>query len=955
LESSETAIQAALLRPVDKAFPLSNIGEKRTNPYQMPIKGPFISQPLASLTVLDETVVPFVDKEVNPPRHEHLFDENGRRFGTENPNQKDDALVEPSRQLLRGLSNTPPPSVSFEGINNFQGALPPDIEGAVGPYHYVQVVNSAFAIYDKTGTRLHGPVATNSLWGGFGGPCQTNNSGDAIFLYDQEADRFVLTQFAVNNAQSVCFAVSTTGDPLGTYFLYELATVRFPDYYKLGVWTDPDNNAYYMGTNTGASRQYDIYAIDRESLLNGQEPRSAQFFQNFPNLLMPADQDGHMPAPKGSPGLFYTILDEGDSYFSNPPPANDSIELYEFSVDWETPGNSSITLIESFGPPEITEFIWTVCGFFNSNCLTQPGTSRRIDSGSWWPMQRFQYRNFGSYEMLLGTWTVDVLANGNQAAPRWFELRKPSGGEWSVYQEGTQAPDTANRWEPSISMNGNGDIGLVYNVVDAANNIRPGIRYAGRQETDPTGVLRPEASLIEATGVQTSTSNRWGDYASMDVDPYDDCTFWFTSEYIQTTGSANWRTRIGSFRFPGCVSVISPEADQSVCSINGSSDFPLEIIGEFGTNTDLTVTDCPATANCDFSVNPIVNPDTSTELQISNLGSVPEGDYQIGVTATDSVDSNLTFQTNVALKVVNNVPPLATLTLPVNNEQFVSTVSREFTWDNINNTTGFLFELSTDSNFNDIIESITVADPSHISEISLDEGTVYYWRVTASNICGDSMPSVVSSFTTSALPGSCLNQRVPKNATFFNFEEGEQGWTSDSLFGTNSWSIATSNPNSGSQHWHIDDVTVETDTTLTSPPITLPEASQLPITLHYQNYQDIEFESTTSCWDGGVLEISNDGGNTFIKIQNLELLTEPYTGPFQSNSILFGEDGWCRKPSEYLESIVSLNDYAGQTVQLRFRLVTDGAAGAPGWDVEDVSIKSCVTDFIYANGFEDIN
>lgn len=955
LESTKAAIQAVSFRPVDKAFPLDLIGESKTNPFLMPIRGPFISQPLSSLPVLDQIQVPFVEKEINSLRHEHLFDENGRRFGTDSINVRDDELVEKSRQLAGPLPNTPPFSESFEGINNFQGALPPDIEGAVGPYHYVQMVNTAFAIYDKSGVKLAGPTATNALWGGFGGPCQTNNSGDAIALYDQAADRYVLTQFAVNTGQSVCFAVSTSGDPLGTYYLYELPTVRFPDYYKLGVWSDTDNNAYYMGTNTGSSRQYDIYAIDRESLINGVAPRTAQFFQNFPNLLMPADQDGHMPAPKGSPGLLYTILDGGDTYFSNPPPANDSIDLYEFDVDWDTPANSSITLVNSFGPPDITDFVWTVCGFFNSNCLTQPGTGVRLDSGSWWPMQRFQYRNFGSYETLLGTWTVDALSSGNRAAPRWFELRKPTGGSWSVYQEGTHSPDSAHRWEPSISMNGNGDIGLVYNTVDAANTIRPGIRFAGRQSTDPLGVLRAESSLIEATGVQTSSSNRWGDYASMDVDPYDDCTFWFTSEYIQNTGSANWRTKIGSFRFPDCVSVISTDADQSVCSINGTADFPLEIVGEFGPNTNLSVGGCPATANCDFTVNPIPNPDTSSVLQVSSLGSVVAGDYQIAVTATGSVDPNLTFETNVALRVVSDIPVVSTLSSPTDNEQFVSTVSREFTWSAVTAVTGYLFELSTDSGFSNIIESTTVEGTTYISEIPLSAGTEYYWRVTGNNVCGAGNASATFSYTTSALPGNCLNTRVPKNAKFYNFEEGPEGWTSNSLFGSNSWNIATSNPNSGIQHWHINDVTVETDTTLTSPPITLPSASELPITLQYDNYQDLEFETNVSCWDGGILEISTDGGSSFAKINNLDLLTEPYTGPFQSNSILFGEDGWCRTPREYLESIVNLNDYAGQTVQLRFRLVTDGAAGAPGWDIEDISIQSCVSDLIYANGFESNN
>ncbi len=955
LRSQTTATQAVTLKPALTANAIELMRGRRTNPYTVEMRGPYISEPLSSLPVIRENL-PFVEKEVNPPRHEVLFDANGRRFGTENPADVDDALAGLSTQVPDG-DPTPAPALNFEGLGNVNGVLPPDIEGTVGPNHFIQAINLSFAVFDKSGTLLAGPSNTNTLWTGFGGPCQNTNNGDPIFLYDQQADRYVLTQFAVSGAQSVCFAVSTTSDPLGTYFLYELPAQRFPDYYKLGVWPVPDNNAYFMTTNSGTPGAYDVYAIDRESLLAGVTPRPAQFFQSFPNLLMPADSDGALPPPQGSPGLLYTIIAGGEDYFSTPPPANDSIDLFEYDVDWGNAANSTFTMVNSFAPPEITDFIWTVCGFFQSNCLPQPGTGVGLDSGSWWPMQRFQYRNFGSHETLLGTWTIDVLAAGDQAAPRWFELRRDStrGSGWSVFQEGTQAPDAANRWEPSISMNGQGDIGMVYSILDAGGNVFPGIRYAGRRESDPAGTMRTEASLIEGSGVQTSSSNRWGDYASMDVDPADDCTFWFTSEYIQNSGNANWQTRVGTFNFPDCVSVVTSNTSQAVCSADDAVSYDLTLAGNFNGSTNLTVNNCPAGAVCGFSVNPVINPATDSQLQLTDLSTgVASGDYLISLTATDSVNASLTFDANVALTVVDGLPNGTTLTAPADAAVLVSTQSREFSWAAMANTSSYRFELATDAGFTNIIETATVGGTGYTSALALDAETTYYWRVTTANLCGDGATSQVFSFTTAPLPGDCLAGSFPTEINNYTFEVDAEGWTSTSLSGSNSWNLSTANPDTGAQHWHIDDIATASDTVLVSPPIALP-SGQSPLTLQFNNYQNMESNGPSACWDGGVLEVSTDGGNNFITIQTDKMLTDPYDGPFQSNSVIFGEDGWCGDPQPYLNSIVDIDDYAGQTVQFRFRMTTDGAVSDEGWDIDDVMIQSCELDVgtIFVDGFED--
>ena len=163
-------------------------------------------------------------------------------------------------------------------------------------------------------------------------------------------------------------------------------------------------------------------------------------------------------------------------------------------------------------------------------------------------MWRLQYRNFGTHQTLVGNFTVDASGK-DQAGIRWFELRKMGAGNWTLHQQGTHAPDDDHRWMGSIAMDKNGNIALGYNASSAT--MHPAIRYATRLATDAPGTLQTEASIIEGGGSQT-VFNRWGDYSSMNVDPVDDCTFWYTSEYYSTISPGSWRTRVGVFRIPPC-------------------------------------------------------------------------------------------------------------------------------------------------------------------------------------------------------------------------------------------------------------------------------------------------------------------------------------------------------------------------------------------------------------------
>ncbi len=942
---SGTGVQAVQLRS-KPGLDEESTESFRRNPLEITMTDLGVSRALREFPSLESTdirdVIDNAD-EANPPRHGDLEDENGNRFGT--TTQKiDDPLVALQRAQVRG-STAPALSVEFEGIGNVSGVLPPDTEGAVGPDHYLQVVNSAFSIYNKAGTLLQGPLNTNTLWAGFGGLCQSDNNGDAIFLYDQHADKWVLTQFTSGNV--VCFAVSTTTDPQGTYRLFQVNTQRFPDYYKVGMWPAADNNAYFLTTNSGFQGGYDVYAIDRQSMISAADPaRPAQVFQNFPNLFMPADVDGRNYPESSDPGLLYTFLDGGEPYFGSPPA--DSLELYEFDVDWDLPASSTFSLSTSFSAPgELTPFNWTVCGFFQSNCLPQPSTAQGIDSASWWPMQRFVYRKFADHEALVGAWTVDVLAVGDQAAPRWFELRRDSSrGGWSIHQQGTYAPDTEHRFMPSIAMDGSGNIAMGYSLTSGSTF--PSIHYAVHEKDAPLGTMSAEAVLEAGEGSQTHSAARWGDYSSMELDPADDCTFWFTTEYLQATGSAPWTTRVGAFKVPGCVAIETDPSAFEVCSTVGNVASTITLMGYPTGGTDLSVTGCPAGASCvldDTSLN--TGSDVDTSLSITSLGSVSTGEYSIEVTATDSTDTSTTASTFIPLTLFDAIPSVPLLTSPSNGSDPEPFEATSFSWTGTG-AASYTIEIATDAGFSMIVDSATVAGEAYLT--NLESLTTYYWRVKANNTCGESAPSATFSFTTDLAPGECPIGFSTEIHSADDLEGSNAAWTSSGT--QNTWQESSARTHSGSTAFWAEDVETESDQYLVSPSMSVPTSGTQPA-LSFWNYQEIESSGTAGCWDGAVLDVSNNGGSTWTRL-DAELLSDPYDGPVEINpaSPISGENAWCGEPQDWLESIVDLSAYAGDTVQFRFRLATDAFEGREGWYIDDLAIQTCVGPEIFSDGFE---
>ena len=494
-----------------------------------------------------------------------VFEDPDLDWGIEVPAGSQD--VDPVVQTTVGPHMIPAPLITFDGFDNQLTYTPPDPVGDVGPNHYVAMSNVHFAVYDKSGNLLYGPYPNNTLWSGFGGACESQNSGDPIVVYDQLADRWMLTQFTSSPAPDYynCVALSVDGDPTGSYYRWAFSTgSNFPDYPKYGVWPD----AYYISTREfGSPNGIGAYALDRAAMLAGDPSPDVVSFLVNPDYnaghgLLPADIDGTTLPPPGSPEYFMGTMDDGGPLGA----PQDAMTLWKFTVNWADPGSSTFVLADTL-PTAPFDSIFP-CSPGSRDCIPQPGTSEKIDILSYRqrPLWRLAYRNFGTHESLVTNQAVE--ATTNMAGIRWYEVRDPNGTP-TIYQQGTYAPgstDGIHRWMGSIAMDQQGNMALGYSASNGSDTY-PSVWYTGRLASDPLGQMsQGEGSFVDGSGSQLSTGSRWGDYTSMNVDPVDDCTFWYINEYYPTTSSTEWYLRIGAFKFPSCG--VTSGADLSVTKVD---------------------------------------------------------------------------------------------------------------------------------------------------------------------------------------------------------------------------------------------------------------------------------------------------------------------------------------------------------------------------------------------------
>jgi hypothetical protein len=509
------------------------------------ISGPIVSKPIyPAVRNIDVRELP----QVGPIEKDLLLPELEIPGKGERESARDSAsFVDPVAQTSQGSEAMPAPLASFAGLDkaNWGSGYPPDTNGDVGPVYYIQTVNASIGIYTKaTGARV-AAFTFNTFFDGTGTPCDTANQGDPIVLYDSAADRWIITDFAwsdlMNGPYYECIAVSQTGNPVtGDWYQYGfVASANYlDDYPKLSVWPD----AYYMSVNlfdclsvTCGSYNWQgvqVYALPRAAMLAGQPITAVSFnlsaASNYGSLL-PSNVRG-APPPAGSPNYFVSA----DQDWSG---TDDVLHLWKFHVDWTTPADSTFT-----GPTDLVtaQFMWPS----QTTVPAQDGTL--LDTLGDRLMMQLQYRNLNGTESL---WVNHTVSSGGVTGVRWYEVRSPNTTP-VIFQQGTYQPDSTYRWMGSMAVDGQGNMAVGYSA--SSSSMYPAIRYAGRLVNDPLGELtQGETTLVAGTGSQMSTS-RWGDYSALSVDPVDDCTFWYTTEYYAATG-IDWQTRIGSFRFPSCV------------------------------------------------------------------------------------------------------------------------------------------------------------------------------------------------------------------------------------------------------------------------------------------------------------------------------------------------------------------------------------------------------------------
>jgi len=546
------------------------------------------------------------------------------------------------------------PGVSFNGIPS-PGYVPSDSNLAVGPSDIVEVVNVSFAVYSKTGATRAGPTDILTLFSPLGGVCG-GTVGDPVVLYDRPANRWVISMIGSNGiVYGECVAVSKTSDPTGAYYLYGYAAFgsNLNDYPKLSTWATTTNSAYLSSYNIFGNdfNGADLCGFDRTKMLAGNASAAilCQMTPSTEGSYLPADMDGPTTPVDGTPGLFIT--------WQNNNPGQLYLRKLTLNFSAGTASLSSATVI-SVGNTNLA------CGN-GGECVPQNGTTQTLDTLGDRMMYRFAVRHFSDHDRAVVNHAVGVNSSGTPVAVRWYELYDPAGTV-TLSQQGTYAPDATYRWMASLAEDKMGNIGMGYSA--SSSSIYPAIRFTGRVPTDALGTMESEGTIVHGAGAQVgSYAYRWGDYTAMQVDPSDDCTFWYVDQYQAVTGVGDWSTNISSFAFNTCTGnptfflAANPGSVSIAQGSNGTSSITATPANGFSGSITLSASGLPSGVTAAFNPNPTTSEST---LTLTVGSSVAAGTYPLtinGVSGTVQNGTNLQLTVTAASQPVISLSP-ATVT-----------------------------------------------------------------------------------------------------------------------------------------------------------------------------------------------------------------------------------------------------------------------------------------------------
>ena len=822
----------------------------------------------------------------------------------------------------------------------YSGVNPPDVAGDVGPNHFIQSTNggttgSTFSIYNKTGTKLSGPTPMKSLGGS--GAC-TSTFGDPIVTYDRLADRWFLLEFSTSAGKSLCAHVSKTGDPVsGGWWNYTFTQSSFPDYPHCSVWPD----GYYCTANEGVPP---VYVFDRVNMLAGLAARPQQTFRTTSlagyafEAMTAANLTGPVAdPPAGSPAVLVRHHDDEAHDGGAADGTRDFLDLWTLHVDFATPASSSLSTVSKL---PIAEYNSWFTDYVTYATVPQPNSPLALDPIREIIMNRMNYRNFVTHESIVGVFATnqDPTTSGStvDSGLRWFELRRtpPGTGSWGLFQEGTFGAlgvDTQHLLG-AIAIDQSGDIALGYNNDKITSPyLYPSISYTGRMASDAAGTMTQGETLAKA-GADVNSSARWGDYASMGIDPADDCTFWLTGQYQP---GFNWATWITSFKFGNC-GCAAPAGLSATVPADNRIDL------SFSDSATATVTGYlvlrASSAAGPFSILTTI-PDSSPG--VGSTGSYLFSDtgvsggttywYRIHAIGGGCTSPKAGDVSGLATGPCHEAPAFAGVASAVANA--TSTCGTTLSWAAGSPACGGSLRYdvfrSTTSGFipgpaNRVATGVT--GTGWTDGTPLVSGATYYYVVRAEEIG-------VGVFELNAVERSVVVVGPPVAVTFSD----DAGDTGSATFSVQSpWTVLTTGGMTGPKVYATGPYGANLCSALTSSNLSLGTGAVLSFASKY----DLQGGR-----DAGIVQISTDGGSNWTKLTVVtypDALTNVGNAcglPTGGSNTVFSRS--IATPSYPASNYTAdLSAYAGTTAKLRWLLSTDGNQPRAGWWIDDVSVTN---------------